>query len=198
MIETAESEAEEAEIAELTDASVDDATVLGDGPGVTDSQWANEDGGDAMILPEQHPHYRSSGGGTLAKLAAEPLVPVDEDDSEVYVTPKPSPKKQMEEEAAAVIAEELDRLPVPEVREPVKVSLPTPLPRASSAQMMPSAPPTEKTTIPMSITLEPQDSFEEETVDACLESLKLLRDTGVITEEEYKDRCLRLFKKNGA
>ncbi|HJK79078.1 MAG TPA: hypothetical protein O0Y06_02475 [Methanocorpusculum sp.] len=198
MIETAESEAEEVEIAELTDASVDDATVLGDGPGVTDSQWANEEGGDAMILPEKRPHHRSPGGGTLAKLATEPLVPVDEDDSEVYVTPKPSPKKQKEEEAAAVIAEELDRLPVPKVKEPVKVSLPTPLPRASSAQMMPSAPPTEKTTIPMSITLEPQDSFEEETVDACLESLKLLRDTGVITEEEYKDRCLRLFKKNGA
>ena len=190
MIETAEIEAEHPEITDTGEVSVNDATVLESGPAVTDSQWANEDGGDAVILPDQHAGSRQSSNGTRA---AVPLVPVDEDDSEVYVTPKPSPKKQKEEEAATMIAEELDKLPVPEAKEPAKSPLPALLPRAVPVQV-PAVLPADKGVIPMSITLEPQDSFEEETVDACLESLKLLRDTGVISEEEYKDRCLRLFK----
>lgn len=193
MIETAENEAEEAEIADLTNESVDDATVLENGPDITNDQWLNDGGGDAMILPERHPYLRSPGGGMLA---TEPLVPVDEDDSEVYVTPKSSPKKPKVEGATAIISGELDKLPIPEAKESVKVSLPTPLPRTSSPALQ-LTPPKERTTIPMSITLEPQDSFEDSTVDACLDSLKLLRNTGVITEDEYKERCLRLFKKNG-
>ncbi len=207
MVETAELAAEAEERGTEMGSPLNDATVLDKGAGVTDDQWANEEGGDALILPENHPPARTSGGGRLAKLATEPLVPQDEDDSEVYVSEKkPSPKKaKLEEEAAAVISRELESLPTPkepEEKEPVKCSLPTPLPRAAGVQQPASAAPSSspaetKKSIPMSITLEPQDAIAEEMIDACLDSLKLLRDTGVITEEEYKDRCLRLFKQTG-
>ncbi|MDV0443318.1 hypothetical protein [Methanorbis rubei] len=208
MVETVEIAAEIEERGGEPGELLNDATVLDKGAGVTDDQWANEEGGDALILPDSHSKSKTPGAGRLAKLATEPLVPADEDDSEVYVSAtKPlSKKEKLAAEAAAVISKELESLPVPkesESKEPIKSLLPTPLPRSSvPSQEKPAAAepqPTSETkkTLPMSITLEPQDAIEEEMIDACLDSLKLLRNTGVITEAEYKERCLRLFKQTG-
>lgn len=48
-----------------------------------------------------------------------------------------------------------------------------------------------------SVTLEPKDGLEEDDIDKSLDALKLLRENGIISEKEYKERCLSLFKKNG-
>ncbi|HJJ27957.1 MAG TPA: hypothetical protein O0X70_01020 [Methanocorpusculum sp.] len=47
------------------------------------------------------------------------------------------------------------------------------------------------------VTLEPRDEFDDAAIDKTLESLKQLRETGLITDEEYKAKCLSLFKKTG-
>lgn len=43
-------------------------------------------------------------------------------------------------------------------------------------------------------TLEPKDEYDLESIEKVLEELKHLRDTGIITPEEYKVRSLKLFK----
>ena len=48
-----------------------------------------------------------------------------------------------------------------------------------------------------SITLEPREGLDDEAVDKSLDALKYLRENGIITEDEYKKRCLVLFKKTG-
>ncbi|MDR3102075.1 MAG: hypothetical protein LBU24_02405 [Methanocalculaceae archaeon] len=193
MIETTALEVAEAIIAYDPGILMDDAAILEGRSGIINDQWANDDAGDALILPERRPSSRSMGNGTFAKLVSEPLVPADDDDSEVYVTQNSSPKELKEDVAAAPLSAERSN-------PPVKVSLSIPLQRASSQQQMQNAAavPPDRMEIPMSITFEPQDLFEEKMVDACLESLKLLRNTGVITEDEYKERCLRLFKSDSA
>jgi hypothetical protein len=118
---------------------MNNATILKNEPDITDFQWKNERGGDAMIF-----------------MGEQTLVPVDEDDFDMREILKPSSKKRTGRDG------------------------------------------TEKKKIPTSITLGPHDSFKEETVDACLESLKLLRDTGVIAENKYNERRLRLFRQNRA
>ncbi|HJJ47810.1 MAG TPA: hypothetical protein O0X39_02290 [Methanocorpusculum sp.] len=47
------------------------------------------------------------------------------------------------------------------------------------------------------ITLEPRENFDDEAIDKTLASLKQLRETGLISDEEYKVKCLSLFKKTG-
>ncbi|HJJ33109.1 MAG TPA: hypothetical protein O0X19_01830 [Methanocorpusculum sp.] len=44
------------------------------------------------------------------------------------------------------------------------------------------------------VTLEPKDEYDLESVEKVLEELKHLRDTGIITPDEYKVRSLKLFK----
>lgn len=48
-----------------------------------------------------------------------------------------------------------------------------------------------------SVTLEPKECFDDADIDKSLDALKLLRENGVISEDEYKARCLSLFKKTG-
>jgi hypothetical protein len=48
-----------------------------------------------------------------------------------------------------------------------------------------------------SVTLEPRDGLDDEAIDKSLEALKYLRENGIITEDEYKKRCLGLFKRTG-
>ncbi|MDO5844461.1 MAG: hypothetical protein Q4Q53_04890 [Methanocorpusculum sp.] len=48
-----------------------------------------------------------------------------------------------------------------------------------------------------SVTLEPKEGLDDDDIDKSLDALKYLRETGVITEDEYKARCLSLFKKTG-
>ncbi|MBO5432256.1 hypothetical protein J5991_09470, partial [Methanocorpusculum sp.] len=48
---------------------------------------------------------------------------------------------------------------------------------------------------PEAVTLQPKEGIDEETVDKSLEALKFLRENKIISEAEYKKRCLSLFKK---
>ncbi|HJJ40648.1 MAG TPA: hypothetical protein O0X63_00585, partial [Methanocorpusculum sp.] len=48
---------------------------------------------------------------------------------------------------------------------------------------------------PEAITLQPKEGIDEETVDKSLEALKFLRENRIISEAEYKKRCLSLFEK---
>jgi hypothetical protein len=79
MNEVVESETKVAEIEYLMDEYMNDTTILKNEPDSTDFQWANEKGGDAMIL-----------------MGEQTLVPVDEDDFDVCEILKPSSKKQTE------------------------------------------------------------------------------------------------------
>ncbi|HJJ39063.1 MAG TPA: hypothetical protein O0X42_02890 [Methanocorpusculum sp.] len=45
------------------------------------------------------------------------------------------------------------------------------------------------------VTLEPLDRFNPDEVDKLLDELKHLRDSGIITEKEYRERSLKLFKE---
>ena len=45
------------------------------------------------------------------------------------------------------------------------------------------------------VTLEPAERFNPAEVDKLLEELKHLRDSGIITEKEYRERSLKLFKE---
>jgi hypothetical protein len=47
------------------------------------------------------------------------------------------------------------------------------------------------------VTLEPRDGLDDEAIDKSLDALKYLRENGIITEDEYKKRCLGLFKRTG-
>lgn len=47
------------------------------------------------------------------------------------------------------------------------------------------------------ITLEPRTGFDDAVIDKTLESLKQLREAGLITDEEYKTKCMSLFRKTG-
>lgn len=186
---------------------LNDATVLESDSTVTDDQWKIENTGDAVILPGKK---REKRGGKLSYIrrgeAEEEAKPVlEDDDSEVFVNEKPNPDVvDKEKAAAALISEELDKLPVPEIPEKKEEvlaaaetgetrKLTTPLPRSISLE------PTiqEQKVLALSITLEPRDSMDDTIVDKCLEDLKFLRDQGVFTEAEYKERCLRLFKRTG-
>ncbi len=48
-----------------------------------------------------------------------------------------------------------------------------------------------------SVTLEPREGMDDAAIDKSLDALKCLRENGIISDEEYKDRCLMLFKKSG-
>ena len=56
-------------------------------------------------------------------------------------------------------------------------------------------PPQPRAVPPM--TLEPREGLDDEAIDKSLEALKYLRENGIITEDEYKKRCLGLFKRTG-
>lgn len=195
MVESTEPEMEP----EVPETPLNDVTVFDGNSGVSDEQWSTEGKGDAMILPGSSPAARAvMGGGRLAKLAEEPPVSYlpEDDDSEVYVAEK-SEQSRRETEAAAVISEELDKLPVPEkapVKSVPKSSFTTPLPRSATGTGTAAG---SKPELALSITLEPRDSLDDLVVDRCLEDLKFLRDNGVFSEAEYKERCLRLFKRTG-
>ena len=47
------------------------------------------------------------------------------------------------------------------------------------------------------VTLEPRAGLDDEAIDKSLDALRYLRENGIITEDEYKKRCLVLFKKTG-
>ena len=158
-------------------------------------QWNGEGGGDAEILP------RGSPWKNAPKAPAAPVREVfspEDDDSEVYSAgerPKlivPQPKAAPAQETEVEIIEKVTVLPNPSVK-----------PRAKKAEVpeAPAEPAPEPVMIfrrqknPEAITLQPKEGIDEETVDKSLEALKFLRENKIISEAEYKKRCLSLFKK---
>jgi len=65
---------------------------------------------------------------------------------------------------------------------------------SSSTPILPPRP-NPRTVSP--VTLEPKEGLDDEAIDKSLDALKYLRENGIITEDEYKKRCLVLFKKTG-
>ena len=158
-------------------------------------QWNSEGGGDAEILP------RGSPWKNAPKAPAAPVREVfspEDDDSEVYSAgerPKlivPQPKAAPAQETEVEIIEKVTVLPNPSVK-----------PRAKKAEVpeAPAEPAPEPVMIfrrqknPEAITLQPKEGIDEETVDKSLEALKFLRENRIISEAEYKKRCLSLFEK---
>lgn len=158
-------------------------------------QWNGEGGGDAEILP------RGSPWKNAPKAPAAPVREVfspEDDDSEVYSAgerPKlivPQPKAAPAQETEVEIIEKVTVLPNPSVK-----------PRAKKAEVpeAPAEPAPEPVMIfrrqknPEAITLQPKEGIDEETVDKSLEALKFLRENKIISEAEYKKRCLSLFEK---
>ena len=157
-------------------------------------QWNGEGGGDAEILP------RGSPWKNAPKAPAAPVREVfspEDDDSEVYSAgerPKlivPLPKAAPAQETEVEIIEKVTVLPNPSVK-----------PRAKKAEVpeAPAEPAPEPVMIfrrqknPEAITLQPKEGIDEETVDKSLEALKFLRENKIISEAEYKKRCLSLFE----
>lgn len=158
-------------------------------------QWNGEGGGDAEILP------RGSPWKNAPKAPVSPVREVfspEDDDSEVYSAgerPKlivPQPKAAPAQETEVEIIEKVTVLPNPSVK-----------PRAKKAEVpeAPAEPAPEPVMIfrrqknPEAVTLQPKEGIDEETVDKSLEALKFLRENKIISEAEYKKRCLSLFKK---
>ena len=158
-------------------------------------QWNGEGGGDAEILP------RGSPWKNAPKAPAAPVREVfspEDDDSEVYSAgerPKlivPQPKAAPAQETEVEIIEKVTVLPNPSVK-----------PRAKKAEVpeAPAEPAPEPVMIfrrqknPEAVTLQPKEGIDEETVDKSLEALKFLRENRIISEAEYKKRCLSLFEK---
>ena len=157
-------------------------------------QWNGEGGGDAEILP------RGSPWKNAPKAPAAPVREVfspEDDDSEVYSAgerPKlivPLPKAAPAQETEVEIIEKVTVLPNPSVK-----------PRAKKAEVpeAPAEPAPEPVMIfrrqknPEAVTLQPKEGIDEETVDKSLEALKFLRENRIISEAEYKKRCLSLFE----
>ena len=157
-------------------------------------QWNGEGGGDAEILP------RGSPWKNAPKAPAAPVREVfspEDDDSEVYSAgerPKlivPLPKAAPAQETEMEIIEKVTVLPNPSVK-----------PRAKKAEVpeAPAEPAHEPVMIfrrqknPEAVTLQPKEGIDEETVDKSLEALKFLRENKIISEAEYKKRCLSLFE----
>lgn len=157
-------------------------------------QWNGEGGGDAEILP------RGSPWKNAPKAPAAPVREVfspEDDDSEVYSAgerPKlivPQPKAAPAQETEVEIIEKVTVLPNPSVK-----------PRAKKAEVpeAPAEPAPEPVMIfrrqknPEAVTLQPKEGIDEETVDKSLEALKFLRENRIISEAEYKKRCLSLFE----
>ncbi len=158
-------------------------------------QWNGEGGGDAEILPRGSPWKNAP--KAPAALVREVFSPED-DDSEVYSAgerPKliiPQPKAAPAQETEVEIIEKVTVLPNPSVK-----------PRAKKAEVpeAPAEPAPEPVMIfrrqknPEAVTLQPKEGIDEETVDKSLEALKFLRENRIISEAEYKKRCLSLFEK---
>lgn len=158
-------------------------------------QWNSDSGGDAEILP------RGSPWKNAPKAPAAPVREVfspEDDDSEVYSAgerPKlivPQPKAAPAQDTEVEIIEKVTVLPNPSVK-----------PRAKKAEVqeVPAEPAPEPVMIfrrqknPEAVTLQPKEGIDEETVDKSLEALKFLRENRIISEAEYKKRCLSLFEK---
>ena len=158
-------------------------------------QWNGEGGGDAEILP------RGSPWKNAPKAPVSPVREVfspEDDDSEVYSAgerPKliiPQPKAAPAQDTEVEIIEKVTVLPNPSVK-----------PRAKKAEVpeVPAEPAPEPVMIfrrqknPEAVTLQPKEGIDEETVDKSLEALKFLRENRIISEAEYKKRCLSLFEK---
>ena len=157
-------------------------------------QWNGEGGGDAEILP------RGSPWKNAPKAPAAPVREVfspEDDDSEVYSAgerPKliiPQPKAAPAQDTEVEIIEKVTVLPNPSVK-----------PRAKKAEV-PEAPAEHapepvmifrRQKNPEAVTLQPKEGIDEETVDKSLEALKFLRENRIISEAEYKKRCLSLFE----
>ena len=157
-------------------------------------QWNSDSGGDAEILP------RGSPWKNAPKAPVSPVREVfspEDDDSEVYSAgerPKliiPQPKAAPVQETEVEIIEKVTVLPNPSVK-----------PRAKKAEVpeAPAEPAPEPVMIfrrqknPEAVTLQPKEGIDEETVDKSLEALKFLRENKIISEAEYKKRCLSLFE----
>lgn len=157
-------------------------------------QWNSDSGGDAEILP------RGSPWKNAPKAPAAPVREVfspEDDDSEVYSAgerPKliiPQPKAAPAQDTEVEIIEKVTVLPNPSVK-----------PRAKKAEVpeAPAEPASEPVMIfrrqknPEAVTLQPKEGIDEETVDKSLEALKFLRENRIISEAEYKKRCLSLFE----
>lgn len=157
-------------------------------------QWNGEGGGDAEILPRGSP-WKNAPKAPVAPVR-EVFSPVD-DDSEVYSAgerPKlivPLPKAAPAQDTEVEIIEKVTVLPNPSVK-----------PRAKKVkvQEVPAEPAPEPVMIfrrqknPEAVTLQPKEGIDEETVDKSLEALKFLRENRIISEAEYKKRCLSLFE----
>lgn len=155
-------------------------------------QWNGEGGGDAEILPRGSP-WKNAPAAPVREVCSP-----EDDDSEVYSAgerPKlivPLPKAAPAQETEVEIIEKVTVLPNPSVK-----------PRAKKAEVpeAPAEPAPEPVMIfrrqknPEAITLQPKEGIDEETVDKSLEALKFLRENRIISEAEYKKRCLSLFEK---
>ena len=171
-----------------------DAVIYEPAPLSRNEQWNGEGGGDAEILP------RGSPWKNAPKAPVSPVREVfspEDDDSEVYSAgerPKliiPQPKAAPAQDTEVEIIEKVTVLPNPSVK-----------PRAKKAEVpeAPAEPASEPVMIfrrqknPEAVTLQPKEGIDEATVDKSLEALKFLRENKIISEAEYKKRCLSLFE----
>ena len=161
-------------------------------------QWNGEGGGDAEILPRGSPWKNAPKAPKAPAAPVREVFSPEDDDSEVYSAgerPKlivPQPKAAPAQDTEVEIIEKVTVLPNPSVK-----------PRAKKAEVpeAPAEPAPEPVMIfrrqknPEAITLQPKEGIDEATVDKSLEALKFLRENRIISEAEYKKRCLSLFKK---
>lgn len=201
--------------------AVDDTVVYESSSGKKDEQqWASSTqlSGDAQIL--------SSRPRTLMQSIRDMQNGIGEDDSIIYGEPRkpvqkterrdPDPPMRLttmysKEDDDSIIYPTGNEEPViitPMVKpkpefEPIDVDeeavVAAPLPRPAyeigdevgAAPYQEPADPYQKAT-----NLQPRDGFDTAAIDKLLEELKHLWESGVITEDEYKERCLKLFKQD--
>lgn len=161
-----------------------------------DEQWHGEGGGDAEILPRGSP-WKNAPKAPAVRVR-EVFSPED-DDSEVYSAeerPKlivPQPKAVPAQGTEVEIIEKVTVLPNPSVKPRAK--------KADAAADVSAAEPAPEPVMifrrqknPEAVTLQPKEGIDEATVDKSLEALKFLRENKIISEAEYKKRCLSLFE----
>lgn len=189
LIHTTEEEAKEAEQEnEQTAAPAEnDAVIFEKDSGKSDEQWHDAGGGDAMILPGRVPLRMPS--RKIGPKNESEVFTIEDDDSEVYTSTAPAA------EAAAAEAEPSKKEEIVIIGEPMLNTKPRTKPL-----VVPTPPVVAGRVIVAEVqpllTLEPKEGVDDTTIDKSLDALKFLRENGVISEEEYKDRSLRLFKKN--
>lgn len=152
---------------------VDDSIIYTADSGKANDQWNQEVKGDALVLP-----YRKV--WKVSDIPKKPEFRPEDDDSVVIGSSKPepviqhTPKPKKEPEFRP--EDDDSEVYVSGSAEPTVV-----FPHESRSQFVE--------------TLGISDNVDAESLDRALEALKVLRDSKVISEEEYKMRSLRLFKE---